>query len=66
MDEYPAYNLEILLPLASQTLRERGLEDTALNRYRILPTIRKNQLRSRHHERTKDGHSQTHGDDRSE
>lgn len=52
MSEYPLYRIDQLLPLASQQLREQGLPDTAQNRYRILPQIRKQQLRSPHHERT--------------
>lgn len=49
--DYPLYQIDQLLPLASQRLRELGLPDTAQHRYRILPKIRQTQLRSLPHER---------------
>jgi hypothetical protein len=63
MDDYPIYQIDQLLPLASQRLRELGQEDSALNRYKILPTMRQQQLRS--HYATSERNHHPHGEDTS-
>ena len=42
---YPTYNVDQLIPLAKQRLRELGIEDGAINTYKMLPKIRREQLR---------------------
>lgn len=39
------YEIDKLVMLARQKLRELGIEDNSVNVYRLLPTIRRNQLR---------------------
>jgi hypothetical protein len=41
----PPYDIDLLTMLAKQRLREEGIDDSSLNVYRMLSTVRSQQIR---------------------